>query len=226
MKGKLIAAAVIGGMFSTLSYAVFDMADKARSTRRVLEQKDFQIISLKEEARMLREGQLALRKRLAATTSSPGIAHSHVRNVIRSTLEFLGLRREDWERLLMLTVCTESDMGRYLHQVKGPAKGIWQVEPETERTVLNWLEKREKGMYEKVKRLRVPARLDIHEMEYNLAYAVAVAVNVYRMRKVNPHPKSGVEDLANIYKKHYNTYKGKATVKGVLEKLEAYNVRL
>ena len=45
------------------------------------------------------------------------------------------------------------------------------------------------------------------------------------MRKVDPSKKSAKE-LAKLYKKYYNTYKGKATVDGVMTKLLAHNVNI
>jgi hypothetical protein len=116
-------------------------------------------------------------------------------------------------------------MGALLHQVRGPAKGIVQIEPSTEKEVLQWLKVKKPELYEKVRKLRVPARLHLHEAEYNNAYAVALCYGVYLMRKVNPHKKDA-KQLAQVYKRYYNTVLGKATVPGVLAKLEEYGVRI
>ena len=154
-----------------------------------------------------------------------GVYQTHLKRLIDNTLSYLGERGNDWRRLLLLTICTESDMGALLRQVKGPAKGITQIEPATERETLSWLKKYRPGIYEKIHKLRVPARLDIHEAEYNAAYAVAMAYSVYVMRKVNP-ARCSTRRLAEIYKKYYNTYKGKATVVGVLAKLDEFGVKI
>ena len=155
-----------------------------------------------------------------------GISQHHLRGIISGTLEYLGVKqRRDWERLLLLTVVTESDCGAYTRQLRGPARGAVQMEPETERHVLAWLRAKQPDMYAKVKALRVPAKLTIHELEYNNGYGVAMAYSLYVMRKANPHGKT-TRELAGIYKRLFNTVKGKATVDGVLAKLDTFGVRI
>ena len=117
-------------------------------------------------------------------SSTPGIYKPHLKDIITSTLAYIGEKNLlDWTKLIYLTIATESNLGKYSKQLKGPAKGITQVEPSTETTVLNWINKH------------------------------------------NPK-KCSTENLAKLYKKHYNTYKGKATVENVLTKLIAYNIKL
>ena len=159
-------------------------------------------------------------------SSTPGIYKPHLKDIITSTLAYIGEKNLlDWTKLIYLTIATESNLGKYSKQLKGPAKGITQVEPSTETTVLNWINKHNPKIYNKIKNLRVHAKLDIHEAEYNLAYSISLAYLVYKMRNVNPK-KCSTENLAKLYKKHYNTYKGKATVENVLTKLIAYNIKL
>lgn len=157
-----------------------------------------------------------------------GIHIPHLKRTISATLEHLQVpkkQRTGWERLMLLTIVQESSAGAYTRQVRGPARGIVQVEPATEREALDWAKRRQPALYERVKALRVPARLDIHEAEYNAAYAIGVAYVVYVMRHVDPSGKN-VEELAHIYKAKYNTVKGKATVPGVLRRLKEYAVNL
>lgn len=158
--------------------------------------------------------------------SKAGIKQTHLKGIISSVLVYLGEKNpKDWTRLLCLTIATESNMGQFTKQMKGPARGITQVEPSTEREVLAWLHKYHPKTFEHLRKLRVPAKLGIHEAEYNMAYSIGLCYGVYRMRKVNPSKKS-TKELAALYKKYYNTYKGKATVDGVMTKLIAYNVKL
>ena len=54
--------------------------------------------------------------------------------IVRPVLEHLdaadpGIDSPNAEELLMLTAATESQLGRYLRQVRGPAIGVFQVEP-------------------------------------------------------------------------------------------------
>lgn len=46
----------------------------------------------------------------------------------------------DVVELLLLTCAAESAMGKYIMQVGGPARGIFQMEPNTEKDIWeNWL---------------------------------------------------------------------------------------
>jgi len=155
-----------------------------------------------------------------------GVSQKHLRGIIRATLQHMGCKQTaDWERLLLLTVAVESNMGTWTRQLRGPARGIVQVEPATERDVLRWMQKHKPDLYARIKALRVPARLSIHEAEYNTSYALAICYGVYVMRKADPHKKS-TRELAAIYKRLFNTMAGKATVGGVLAKLDSFGVRI
>ncbi len=177
------------------------------------------------EAQAKKQKLEATLKRVRSSQSTPGVYAPHLKSIIRETLGFLGEKNVSaWTRLILLTVVTESDKGRYLRQVRGPARGITQCEPATEKEVLAWLKKHRPGTYERVRKLRVPARLRLHEAEYNVSYAVALCYGVYVMRRVNP--KGDRLALARLYKKHYNTVAGKATVQGVLAKLESMGVEI
>lgn len=184
-------------------------------------------ISLKQQLDDCQKENTNLKKALKeAQGNTPGINQSHLRSIINSTLAYLGEKNiNDWSKLVCLTIATESNMGKYTKQLKGPAKGITQVEPTTEKYALKWLAKHDKKMFSLLKTLRVPANVGIHEAEYNLAYSIGLAYSVYRMKGVNPVGKS-TEDLAKLYKKYYNTSKGKATVDNVLTKLVAYGIKL
>lgn len=184
--------------------------------------------ALADDKKRLTEENDKLRAALAELQgSTPGMYGEHLRGVIRAALSYIGAKHiPQWERLLCLTIAAESQMGRYTRQLKGPARGITQVEPDTERTALRWLSKNEPDMFARLKQLRVPAKLDIHEAEYNAAYSIALAYAVYRWRQVEPTAEMTVDDLAAVYKAKYNTAKGKANVDAVLTRLTAYGIDL
>ena len=159
---------------------------------------------------------------------TPGIHQGHLKSLIRATLSYFNVEEKalaDWTRLLLLTSIAESDKGRLLKQVKGPARGIMMVEPATERDTLNWLKACKPDLYSKIKDIRVPAKLEVHECEYNLSYNIALSYSVYLMRKVNPCGKDA-KQLAEIYKMKYNTIYGKASVDGVLKKVNLMNIKI
>ena len=61
------------------------------------------------------------------------INKNDIREAIREVLTYLGKHSDSAEELLMLTCAVESQLGTYLKQIKGPARGIFQMEPATER---------------------------------------------------------------------------------------------
>ena len=61
-------------------------------------------------------------------SSTPGIYKPHLKDIITSTLAYIGEKNLlDWTKLIYLTIATESNLGKYSKQLKGPAKGITQV---------------------------------------------------------------------------------------------------
>lgn len=129
--------------------------------------------------------------------------------------------------LLMMTAAHESKGGTYLKQIKGPALGVYQMEPATHYDIYkNYLR-----FNPKIKSLledfTINAGIILQEgedMVFNLAYATAMArVHYYRVPKALPKrdvitewvtPEMREDDylreLAEYAKKHYNTYLGKA----------------
>lgn len=137
--------------------------------------------------------------------------------VIEPTLESLSgwnarINSEAAVRLLLMTAAHESKMGHYLHQVRGPAVGIWQMEPATMVDLHAWIMTRH-GLDTLVERLRTrgfPLSMQ-DEMAGNLFYACAMARLLYWRR---PEELPDAEDwsgLAQYAKDHFNTRLGKAT---------------
>lgn len=137
--------------------------------------------------------------------------------VIRPTLKFIGHYSEAAEELLMLTAAAESELGHYIHQVGGPALGIYQMEPATHDDIhANWL--RYKAMRDAVQQLGSEAR----DLPGNLYYATAMARCHYlRVSEALPNPISP-ESLAQYWKDHYNTHQGAGTVAEAVEKYHEF----
>ena len=222
MKKSHVLVATLAVVAVVTGYGIYQLSDRVLHLQQ-------EVLKVRKECRESERERMDLEKKiksLRAERSTPGVYTPHLRSIITSTLQFLGVKdARDWTRLVLLTVVTESDKGRYTRQVKGPAKGIVQCEPATEKETLSWVKKRHPELYAKILKLRVPARLIIHEAEYNSAYSIALCYCVYFMRSVDPRGKS-VESLAKLYKRHYNTPAGKATVHGVLAKLEELGVKI
>jgi len=117
----------------------------------------------------------------------------------------------DAEELLVFTCAAESNGGTYIHQVKGPALGIYQCEPSTHTDIWqNYIINRHSitsilSLNFNCPRIPEPARL-----VYDLHYATAICRLHYR-RQAEALPKADdVEGMWDYYKKYYNTANGKA----------------
>lgn len=133
---------------------------------------------------------------------------NHIREyVIRPTLTHMGMYSGVAEDLMLGTALVESDL-RYLHQLGGPALGLWQMEPATHDDIWdNYLGFRNE-MARKVNELLSPLDSEPQLMT-NLAYACAMA-RIHYWRVPVPIPTS-VVDQANYWKTYYNTPEGKGS---------------
>lgn len=131
--------------------------------------------------------------------------------IIKPALNALQMYSDDAEELLVFTCACESLGGTYIKQVKGPALGIYQMEPATytdiwenyikhHGNVLNLL-----SLNFDVHKLPLPER-----MIYDLRFATAMARLHYRRRKEPIPSKNNIEAIWEYYKKYYNTPLGKA----------------
>ena len=131
--------------------------------------------------------------------------------IIKSSLNDLLLYSEDAEELLVFTCAVESIGGTYLHQVGGPALGIYQMEPTTYTDIWqnfiipdNKLGLKLFNNFD-VNRMPSPSRLI-----YDLRYATALT-RLFYLRIQAPLPsRDDVNAIWDYYKKYYNTFKGKA----------------
>ena len=124
--------------------------------------------------------------------------------VIRPVLKDLCLYSEAAEELLMLTAATESLCGKFIHQVGGPALGIFQMEPNTHDDIWENFLKYKPALAAKVMRYGKEAR----ELPGNIYYACAMA-RVHYLRKPDRLPSADdIDGLAAYWKKHYNTHLG------------------
>lgn len=114
--------------------------------------------------------------------------------------------------LLLGTAAQESRFGTYIKQIKGPALGVFQMEPDTEEDIwINFL-RYQPYLKEMVKKVTGVKQPDQFHLRGNLLYQIAMA-RLHYWRKPEPLPsKTDITGMAKYWKKHYNTYKGKGTV--------------
>ncbi|MCI0558358.1 MAG: hypothetical protein MN733_07670 [Nitrososphaera sp.] len=134
-----------------------------------------------------------------------------VRYVVRPTLEKHGpmFRAPAAEQLVVATAYAESN-GEFLHQVKGPALSLWQIEPAT----AGWLFQKYRNYfaafgYTSLELERLPGDLYLGAFLCRLKYW---SIN-------SPLPaEDNWSAIAAYWKKNYNTELGKGTVEGFLKK--------
>lgn len=125
---------------------------------------------------------------------------SQFKELIECTLNRYNLHSPSAVNLLLGTAAQESGFGTYLKQVKGPALGIFQMEPAT----FEWLQRKYGERYGFEKRRA-------GEMVWDLQFSILLARLRY-MAAPQPLPPAGdVDALAAYWKKHYNTIMGKGT---------------
>lgn len=153
--------------------------------------------------------------------------HQDMRILIKDVLTEANLYSRDAEELLILTMAAESLGGHYLFQQNGPARGFFQMEPATERDILNNFIKFKTNL-----RLALAniiawegdkwAYLEVQPLVRNLAYQILMA-RIHYLRKPGSIPNEhDVEGLAHYWKEHYNTRLGKGTVEGAIKKYKEY----
>lgn len=143
--------------------------------------------------------------------------------VIKPALQSINSYSEDAEELLVFTCATESLGGSLLHQINGPALGIFQMEPGTYHDIWrNYIFHRNALLTMMTTNLNAPSIPPEKELITNLKLAAAMA-RIHYLRVKEPLPKKdNAEAIWNYYKKYYNTELGKATREDSLEKYKRY----
>jgi len=147
------------------------------------------------------------------------INETQLQGLIIRVLKEAGLYSPEAVNLLMGTAAQESALGLFISQIRGPAKGIFQCEPATE-----------KDIWENFLKYRDSIRRSIwiiteHKgwgpwLEWDLAYQILIC-RCHYLRCPGAIPKT-VEDQAWYWKKFYNTVAGAGTVQQYIENYRRY----
>jgi hypothetical protein len=131
--------------------------------------------------------------------------------IIIPTLSKLQTYSDDAAELLLFTCAVESEGGSYIKQVKGPALGIYQLEPNTHTDIwINYIQN--KG------RIR-----QILAMNFGCHTIPQAERLIYDLRVKEALPKKDdIDAMYAYYKKYYNTEKGKATKDKSIKKYEKF----
>lgn len=120
--------------------------------------------------------------------------------------------------LLVGTAAAESQGGYYWKQVNGPAVGIFQMEPDTEKDIwLNYISYHDR-LYKKL--VAYGYGIPSDSLQYDLKYQI-IMCRLHYYRVSAPIPKT-LEGQALYWKKYYNTYKGKGTAQKYMDKYAKY----
>lgn len=140
-------------------------------------------------------------------------------HILMPSLSMIKYYSEDAEELLMFTCAAESNGGQYLKQIKGPACGVFQMEPATHDDIWrNYIQHRAALTYPLgynlgINQIPLPER-----MIYDLTYATIMArIHYLRVKEALPD-RNDVEAIWAYYKKYYNTPLGKATKVKTIDK--------
>jgi hypothetical protein len=141
--------------------------------------------------------------------------------IIKPALSDLILYSEDAEELLVFTCANESDGGSYLKQVKGPALGIYQMEPETYNDIWQNYIISKNDLYLKLLHSFEASRMPSEDrLIYDLRFATAMT-RIFYSRIKEPLPKAtDIDGIWNYYKTYYNTSAGKADYNQALDKYQ------
>ena len=150
---------------------------------------------------------------------------SQFTDLIKRVITAQDLYHDTALNLLLGTAAQESAFGTYLRQLEGgPALGVFQMEPFTETD--SWNNYLFYGRADKRKAIYkisgVRSANNYCALEWNIAYAICMARLQYRRVKEpfpNPHDIVG---MANYWKSHWNTEKGKGTEQKFIQNYVKY----
>lgn len=143
-----------------------------------------------------------------------------LRELISETLYEIGLHSEDAVNLLMGTAAQESRLGYYIKQIKGPALGVFQMEPATfDDIVKNYLTYKD-SLFVRISTNSKIRYASSDQLQFNLKLAICFA-RIHYLRVPEPLPTT-IEGYAAYWKKHYNTYLGAGTEEEFIQNYKKY----
>ena len=143
--------------------------------------------------------------------------------IIEPVLSKLRLYSKNAEELLVFTCAAESLGGTYLQQVKGPALGVYQMEPATYTDIwVNYIRARNQLATLMAMHFGCNRIPEVERLIYDLHFATAMSrIHYLRMPGNLPDAKD-VDGMWEYYKKYYNTEKGKAKKEESIKKYQDF----
>lgn len=127
--------------------------------------------------------------------------------------------------LILETSAVESSRGiDMIQKGGGPARGLLQMEPATEKWLKKWLKKNHPSIYQEVIHFYNNKKDATWNRTYNVPYQIAMST-AYYWHKCGDKLFSLIttrENRAKVWKQYYNTMKGKGTISKYHKKSEKY----
>lgn len=136
-----------------------------------------------------------------------------LRELVEETLIDIGYDSGSAVELILGTIAVESYNGYYIKQVRGPALGIGQMEPDTFHWLLENYLSWNPDLLDHIKRVCNIGDFNKETLVYNLKFAICMTRVRYL---VDPHPlpePGNLDALAGYWKRVYNSYLGAGTTK-------------
>lgn len=133
--------------------------------------------------------------------------------IIRPSLKAINLYSVDAEELLIATMAQETLGGQYIKQLKGPALGIYQMEPSTYNDIWSQHINNNGNL---TLRSEIISYCNFHlqpaadEMISNLKLSTIMARIFYSRITIALPDHTIIDDIWAYYKKHWNTEDGDA----------------
>lgn len=147
-----------------------------------------------------------------------------LRRLIKETLkevdEFIPYS-ENAVELLMLTAAAESNLGEYIYQLNGPARGIFQMEPRTEMDLWDYMSTRRVDIGTWMQH-RFPNGDGL--LTGDLRYQILMARIFYWRFPERLPSGTNAYSMAFYWKKYYNTFEGKGNISKAVEKYRRYAI--
>jgi len=139
--------------------------------------------------------------------------------IIKPALSDLVMLSDNAVELLVFTCAVESLGGTYLKQIKGPALGIYQMEPNTYNDIWqNFIMHKQSLAMILAINFNCLSMPDEYRIIYDLRFATAMA-RIHYARVVTPLPAAkDINVIWEYYKEHYNTPAGAAEKEQSLQK--------
>lgn len=125
--------------------------------------------------------------------------------------------------LILGTCAQESRFGTYIAQIKGPALGIYQMEPNTYYDIIdNYLNHREFTKRRIFSFCGYETEPSHHMLICNLRLST-IFCRIHYLRVPEKIPDANdIEGLASYWKRYYNTYKGRGTEEEFIDNFKRY----